>query len=347
MISLPGLSIVTGRFEVARSILVTFAGYVSKGMLPNRFPDDGTAPQDEDYNTCDGTLWYFESIRAYYAASEDISILPELYPVLEDIVQKHVEGTRFGIKQDEDGLLWAGVDNLALTWMDAKCERVVTPRRGKPVEVQALWFNALHTMAFFSRVLKLSERAEHYTRMADRTERSFRRKLWCPRRRYCYDVLLNDEEGDITLRPNQLIAASLNWSPLNAEQRRHVVEIVSVHLLTSHGIRTLSENSSEYHGTYEGGIIQRDAAYHQGTSWGWLLGPFVMAHLRVFGDKEKAREYLRPLLKSHLNNAGLGQISEIFDADPPFRSRGCIAQAWSVAEVLRAWAATEPDDGEE
>ncbi len=346
MISLPGLTIVTGRFELARSILVTFARYVSRGMLPNRFPDDGTAPKDEDYNNADGTLWYFESIRAYYAATGDLSILEQLFAPLEAIILHHVAGTRFGIKQDKDGLLWAGAPDVALSWMDAKCGRVMTPRRGKPVEVQALWFNALNSMAFFAAELGRPQKSATYTKMADKTERGFRRKMWCSKRGHCYDVIGKDGDVDETLRPNQLIAAALNFSPLNAEQRYAVVEACSVQLLTAHGLRTLPESDPRYRGVYEGNMATRDAAYHQGTAWAWLLGPFVIAHLRVFGDKRKSRAYLKPLLRSHLSTAGLGQVSEIFDADAPFRPRGCVAQAWSVAEVLRAWAATELDDGE-
>lgn len=294
-------------------------------------------------------LWYFESIRSYYSASSDLSAVEVLFPVLEDIIQHHVAGTRFGIRQCEDGLLSAGQIGLALTWMDAKCEsKVVTPRLGKPVELQALWYNALNIMAFFARILKKTSREEAYTTMSTRTESSFRRRLWSEELQRCYDVVdggVDGSEIDDTLRPNQLIAASLNWSPLTAEQRRCVVDACAVRLLTSHAIRTLPSGAPGYEAHYEGDLASRDNAYHQGTAWPWLLGPFIMAHLRVYGDKDRARLFLRPLLQSHLSTAGLGQISEIFDADPPFRARGCIAQAWSVAEVLRAWEATEPDDG--
>ncbi len=295
-------------------------------------------------------LWYFESVRAYYGASNDISILEDLFPVLEGIISHHLVGTRFGIKQDEDGLLRAGEEGLALTWMDAKCDdNVVTPRRGKPVELQALWFNALHTMALFANELQLGPRADYYTAMADRTERSFRTRFWNKAVNYCYDIVDGGHDGkqvDATLRPNQIIAASLNWSPLTTEQRHLVVETCAVHLVTSHAVRTLPQNAPRYHGVYKGNVQSRDNAYHEGTAWVWLLGPFVIAHLRAFGDKDAARQFLVPLLRSHLSTAGLGQISEIFDGDPPFRPRGCIAQAWSVAEVLRAWMETEPDFGD-
>lgn len=338
MIALPGLTVVTGRFDVARSILLTFKKYISRGMLPNRFPDDGSSPQEKDYNNVDGTLWYFESIRSYHAATGDRSVLEELFPVLEDIVHHHLIGTRFGIKQDDDGLLAAGANGLALTWMDAVHgdgdDNVVTPRRGKPVELQALWFNSLHTMALFANELDQPSRAVFYTDLADRTERSFRNRFWNKSLNYCYDVVdSSDGEDDATLRPNQIIAASLNWSPLTTEQRHMVVETCAIHLVTSHAVRTLPQASSSYRGTYQGNVNLRDAAYHRGTAWVWLLGPFVIAHLRAFGDKKRAGQFLTPLLRSHLGTAGLGQMSEIFDGDAPFRPRGCIAQAWSVSEM--------------
>lgn len=268
----------------------------------------------------------------------------ELYPTLQSIIAYHCKGTRFGIKQDTDGLLQAGADGLALTWMDAKADVVYTPRHGKAVELAALWFNALSCMAFFSDLLDREEESERYSAMADRTERSFQLKFWNRQRDYCYDVIDGGPsrcERDAGLRPNQLIAASLNWSPLTQEQRHMVVEACSTRLLTSHAIRTLSADDGEYRGTYWGDVYQRDSAYHQGVGWTWLLGPFVLAHLRVYGNRQLSREFLLPILRSHLNDAGVGQISELFDGDAPHRARGCIAQAWSVAEILRAWLATE------
>lgn len=279
-------------------------------------------------------------------ATGDLELLLELYPILRGIIAYHCSGTRFGIKEDADGLLKAGVEGLALTWMDAKTDVVYTPREGKAVELAALWFNALHCMAFFAGELEHEDESDQYTAMADKTERSFQERFWNDDLDYCYDVIDGGKsrtDRDTSLRPNQLIAASLNWSPLTLEQRFLVVEACSTQLLTSNAIRTLSPNCNNYHGVYGGDIFCRDSAYHQGVGWAWLLGPFVLAHLRVFGDREMAREFLLPLLRSHLNDAGVGQISEIFDGDPPHRARGCIAQAWSVAEILRAWMATEPD----
>lgn len=271
----------------------------------------------------------------------------ELYPILRDIISYHCEGTRFGIKQDSDGLLQAGVENLALTWMDAKTDVCYTQRDGKAVELAALWFNALNCMSFFAAIVEHEEESDAFTEMADKTERSFQEKFWNAEVGYCYDVIdggVTKREKDSSLRPNQLVAASLNWSPLTEEQRFLVVEACSTHLLTSNAIRTLSPDDEKYKGVYLGDIYARDSAYHQGVGWVWLLGPFILAHLRVFGNKETSREFLLPILRSHLNDAGVGQVSELFDGDPPHRARGCIAQAWSVAELLRAWVATEPDE---
>lgn len=278
-------------------------------------------------------------------ATSDLELLLELYPVLQGIIANHCRGTRFGIKQDGDGLLIAGAEGHALTWMDAKTDVVYTPRRGKAVELAALWFNALNCMSLFADELEHTEESEMYAGMADTTERSFQKKFWNQECNFCYDVIEcegNVDDFDATLRPNQLIAAALNWSPLTQEQQYLVVEACSTHLLTSHAIRTLAPDDERYRGMYLGDIFARDTAYHQGIGWSWLLGPFVMAHLRVFGNRSLSREFLTPILKSHLNDAGVGQIGELFDGDPPHRPRGCIAQAWSVAEVLRSWLATEP-----
>lgn len=280
-------------------------------------------------------------------ATSDVELLIELFPILQDIISHHIKGTRFGIKEDSDGLLYAGADGLALTWMDAKADDVYTPRGGKAVELAALWFNALNCMAFFAGELDHEEESDSFTAMADLTERSFQHKFWNDAEGYCYDVIDSTcfgREQDASLRPNQLIAASLNWSPLTEEQRYLVVEACSRHLITSHAIRTLSPDDEKYCGVYCGDVYARDRAYHQGVGWAWLLGPFVLAHLRVHGNRELSREFLLPILRSHLNDAGVGQISEIFDGDPPNRARGCIAQAWSVAELLRAWLATEPNE---
>ena len=336
MISLPGLTISTGRPEVARSILRTFARYVDQGMLPNRFPDAGEQPE---YNTVDATLWYFEAVRAYYSATNDDNLLAELFPVLADIINWHCRGTRYNIHLDPaDGLLYAGVAGVQLTWMDAKVDDwVVTPRIGKPIEVNALWYNALRTMAKFAR--QLGKPHQEYEAIADRAKYRFSR-FWSDKTGYCYDVIDSPDGDDALLRPNQIFAVSLPESPLTPTQQRSVVEACGRVLLTSYGLRSLASNHPQYQGEYGGNQYQRDGAYHQGTVWGWLLGPFVLAHLRVYKNPEQARQFLEPMA-NHLTAHGVGSLSEIFDGDAPMTPRGCIAQAWTVAEVLRAWLATE------
>ncbi len=335
MISLPGLTLVTGRYQIAWHILDTFAHHVHQGLLPNRFPDGGEAPE---YNTADATLWYLEAIRACYAATGDEALLRRLFPTLEEIVAWHLRGTRYQIHADPaDGLLYAGEPGLQLTWMDARVDDwVVTPRIGKPVEINALWYNALRILADFARIL--GEPAERYDALADRVAAGFAR-FWNPAKGCCYDLLDGPEGNDPALRPNQLLAVSLPHSPLTADQQRAVVDLCARHLLTSHGLRSLAPDHPAYIGHYGGDRRQRDAAYHQGTVWGWLIGPFVRAHLRVYRNPAQARSYLEPLLRQVVSH-GVGSISEIFDGDPPFTPHGCIAQAWSVAELLSAWQVT-------
>ena len=332
MIALPGLTLATGRFDIAGGILRTFARFVDQGMLPNRFPDEGETPE---YNTVDATLWYFEALRAYHVASGDDDLVQELMPVLRDIIDWHMRGTRYSIHVDpSDGLLYAGEPGVQLTWMDAKVgEWVVTPRIGKPVEVNALWYNTLRIMESF---LPMTGSHPGLQGMAERVKTSFGR-FWNAAGSCCYDVIDGPTPSgqDTSLRPNQLFAVSLPHSPLDPEQQRSIVDRCARYLLTSHGLRSLAPNDSAYIGHYGGDLHQRDAAYHQGTVWGWLIGPFVSAHLRVYRDPAQARGFLAPLLKQ-LEDHGLGSLSEIFDGDAPFTPRGCIAQAWSVAEMLRA-----------
>jgi predicted glycogen debranching enzyme len=339
MISLPGLTLATGRPEVARSILHTFAQYVDQGMLPNRFPDASEVPE---YNTVDATLWYFEAIRAYYDATNDKELLRELFPVLAEIIDWHRQGTRYNIHLDvSDGLIFAGEAGVQLTWMDAKVgDWVVTPRIGKPIEVNALWYNALRSMAAFAR--ELGKPPKEYEVLADFALEGFQR-FWNEETEYCYDVLDGPEGNDASLRPNQIFAVSSGASSdlplLTPEQQRAVVDVCGRMLLTSHGLRSLSPDHPQYQGHYGGNQRQRDGAYHQGTVWGWLLGPFALAHLRVYSDPTQARQFLEPMA-NHLYAHGLGSFSEIFDGDAPMTPRGCVAQAWTVAEVLRAWIAT-------
>lgn len=333
MIALRGLTLTTGRPEIAERILRTYARFVDRGMLPNRFPDEGETPE---YNTVDATLWYFEAIRAYYEVTEDIKLVDDLYPVLEDIIQWHFKGTRYRIHVDpEDGLLYAGEEGVQLTWMDVKInDWVVTPRTGKAVDVNALWHNALHIMAQFARMLGKPD--EMYKRNAAQVKESFE-KFWYDG--YCYDVIGGPTGKDTSLRPNQLIAVALPHQLLTEEQQRSVVQVCEERLLTPRGLRSLEQAHETYHKRYVGNRPTRDAAYHQGTVWAWLIGPFVEAHLRVYGDKAKARSFLLPVLEN-LREGVAGSINEVFDADPPHHPRGAFAQAWSVAEILRAWALT-------
>ena len=333
MIALPGLTLATGRADVAKRILLAFSRYVDGGMLPNNFPDAGGKPE---YNTVDAALWYFESIRQHFEATQDAVTLQKLFPVLAGMIDAHIAGTRYNIHVDPaDGLLYAGAPGVQLTWMDAKIgDWVVTPRAGKPVEINALWINALETMAGFARLL--AKPGEAYERLLAKAKRSFQ-KFWNAERNCCFDVIDSPGIGnDPALRPNQIFAVSLPVRPLTPEQQKAVVDVCARRLLTSHGLRSLAPGEPGYTGHYSGGPRERDAAYHQGTVWGWLLGPFALAHHRVYHDSEAALRFLEPLGRQ-IYASGLGTLSEIFDGDAPFTPRGCIAQAWTVAEVLRAW----------
>ncbi len=336
MIALPGLTLATNRPEIAKSILLAFARYCDKGMLPNRFPDEGETPE---YNSVDATLWFFEAIRALLQHTHDYEFVRNnLYDVMADLIDWHIRGTRHNIHVDDDGLLAAGEDGWQLTWMDAKVgDWVVTPRRGKPVEIQALWYNALRVMESLARRFDQEERENFYGQRAEKAQASFNRIFWNDEASCLYDVV-DGEQRDASIRPNQILAVSLAHTMVSADRARQIVEVVERELLTPYGLRTLSPSDPRYRGRYEGDSLSRDGAYHQGTVWAWLMGPFVTAYLRVFGENEDAHERaaarLRPF-SNHLREAGLGQISEIFDGDAPHTPRGCIAQAWSVAEILR------------
>jgi predicted glycogen debranching enzyme len=333
MIALPGLALVTGRPEVARNILTTFAQFLDRGMLPNRFPDAGEAPE---YNTVDATLWFVEAIRRYVEATGDLGLAAQLLPAIGEIVRWHCAGTRYNIHVDEnDGLLYAGEEGVQLTWMDAKVgDDVVTPRIGKPVEINALWYRALRTATAIAERNNAGCAAEHRAR-ADRVRESFGR-FWNEDAGYCYDVIDGPAGDDASIRPNAVIAASLPGTPLSLEQRKSIVTIAARTLLTPFGLRSLSPDDPRFIGRYGGNPRERDHAYHQGTVWPWLIGPFVSAHLSAFGDREKALDVLSAI-EPFMTAYGIGTIAEIAEGDDPFRARGCIAQAWSVSEVLRAW----------
>jgi predicted glycogen debranching enzyme len=336
MISLPGLALTTGRPELARQILCAFAQFVDGGMLPNNFPDAGGKPE---YNTVDAALWYFEAARQYFAETQDAATLQKLYPVLAEMVEAHVAGTRYNIHVDPtDGLLFAGGPGVQLTWMDAKIgDWVVTPRTGKAVEINALWINALETMAHFARTL--NQPVEKFDSLGAQAKRSVQ-KFWNAQRNCCFDVIDvpagKPAGNDSALRPNQIFAVSLAASPLSKDQQKAVVNICARQLLTSHGLRSLAPGEPDYQPHYSGDPRSRDSAYHQGTAWGWLLGPFALAHFRVYNDHAAALRFLEPL-GWHLTAYGLGTLPEIFEANPPHAARGAIAQAWTVGELLRAW----------
>jgi predicted glycogen debranching enzyme len=337
MIALPGLALTTGRHDVARDVLRTFLQFVSEGMLPNRFPDAGEVPE---YNTVDATLWYFHALDEYLAATGDRQLLTELYPVLLYIIEAHLKGTRYRIHADSDGLLYAGEPGVQLTWMDAKVgDWVVTPRIGKPVEINALWYRALVAMESFAATEGDALAERRFAQLAGNALRSFRRRYWSNERGYLADVVDGPSgAADYSLRPNQIFAVSLDTGLLEREQARAVVDVCARELWTPVGLRSLAPSEPGYAGRYAGGPRERDAVYHQGTVWSWLLGPFALAHFNVYGDAAAAQAQLAGIAP-HLREACIGQISEVFDGDAPHRPEGCVAQAWSVAEVLRAWRA--------
>lgn len=339
MISLPGLALVTGRYDDARSILAAWSRSSDRGMLPNRFPDSG---EQAEYNTVDATLWMFHAVHEYVRYTRDFEFVRGvLYERLVDIIAWHERGTRYGIRVDADGLLHAGEPGSQLTWMDACVDnRPVTPRVGKPVEIQALWHNALRLMSDLASMFGDNTACARYRAMADRARKRFIQIFWNESAGCLYDGIGEDGAPDASIRPNQIFAVSLPFPLLTGDQALHVVDMVEWELLTPYGLRTLSPRDPNYKGRYDGGPRKRDAAYHQGAAWPWLLGPFLTGYAKVHGNSEESREragrFLDPL-RAHLFEAGLGQISEVFDGDAPHRPSGCFAQAWSVAETLRTY----------
>src|SRR6266699_755777 len=338
MISLPGLLLCTGRYSEARGLLKAFASYTYNGLIPNRFPDSGEAPE---YNTADATLWMFHALDAYTNTTHDWSLVKELYSTLNNIIAWHVRGTLYGIGMDPaDGLLHAGAPGVQLTWMDAKVDDwVVTPRRGKAVEINALWYCALYYMESWAK--RLSYDALEYGQLLTQVREHFARRFWYEEGGYLYDVV--DVEGiagqnDASLRPNQLFAASLTPHLLTEDQMRSMLSPVTDQLLTPMGLRTLSPQDPAYQRRFNGKRVERDGAYHQGTVWPWLIGPYVDVHLRLYNDCLALLPLLYPLVR-HLWDDCVGSICEVAEPEPPFAPAGCFAQAWSVAELLRAWLA--------
>jgi len=339
MISLEGLTLCTGRQREAGYILRTFGHYVRDGLIPNMFPE-GT--KEGLYHTADATLWFFHAIHRYVTATADRGTLRQLLPILKHIVDHHVKGTRFGIGIDRaDGLLRQGEAGYQLTWMDAKVDDwVVTPRRGKAVEINALWFNALTLLAGWLRE-EGDPAAMEIDGLAARARESFNRRFWYNDGGYLYDVIDGEQGDDIACRPNQLLAIALDHPVLEQSRWRPVFDVARERLLTPVGLRSLAPGHRDYKAQYYGDLRARDAAYHQGTVWGWLVGPFVDAWLRVMPDDKAGARACLDGFAAHLNEAGIGTLSEIFDADEPYTPRGCIAQAWTVAEVLRVWLRTQ------
>ena len=336
LIALNGLTLATNRTEIARNILLEFSKHLSEGMLPNRFPDAGN---EAEYNTVDATLWHFEAIRAYAEKTQDYDFVREnLYEKLINIIIWHLEGTRFHIHVDTDGLLYAGESGVQLTWMDAKIgDLVITPRTGKAVEIQALWYNALKIMANFAERFGDEEDQKKYDSIAELTKQSFNAVFWNDAEDCLFDVV-NNGSRDASVRPNQIFAVSLPYSMLSIGHAQKIVEKVENELLTPVGLRSLSPKDSRYCPIYSGSPFERDSAYHQGTVWAWLIGAFVDAYRKVYPNGNKTDKRIKEILagfEQHLLEDGIGQISEIFDAEAPHAPRGCMAQAWSVAEVLR------------
>ena len=338
MISLPGLTLVQGRFDDAREILLTYAQFVDMGMIPNRFPDYGETPE---YNTVDASLWYIHAVYQYLCFAKDLkTIRTDLYGVMKEIVEWYKKGTRYNIGMDSDGLIHAGVEGIQLTWMDAKvCDWVVTPRIGKAVEINALWYNALKIMAFFAREMGLASELAEYNALSQKVGKSFLDAFWFSDGQYLFDYI-HDNVKDAAIRPNQIFAVSLPYSMLPVKKQRSVVDVVEKHLLTPYGLRSLSPHDKDYIVRYYGNQYERDRAYHQGTAWAWLIGPYISAYTRAYAGAEGSHAYIEGLFKpfyGHLLDAGVGTVSEIFDGDHPHTPRGCIAQAWSVGEIVRAY----------
>ncbi len=344
MISLEGLTLVTGRPIEAAWILRTFHHYIRDGLIPNFFPE---GREEGLYHTADATLWFFHALNRYVTVTGDRATLKLLLPSLRQVIDHHIKGTRYGIGVDAaDGLLRQGAEGYQLTWMDAKVDGwVVTPRRGKAVEINALWYNALEIMAGWEEE-EGGSGAAGLREWSARARESFNRRFWYGEGGYLYDVIDGEHGDDPALRPNQLLAIALPNPVLCKEKWAAVIDVVKAKLLTPVGLRSLAPGHPSYKSHYFGDLRARDAAYHQGTVWAWLIGPFIDAWLALHPeDRAGARQFLQGFLP-HLSEAGIGTISEIFDAEEPFTPRGCIAQAWSVAEVLRCWCKTA-SSGEE
>jgi len=338
LVALPGIALVTKRFDEARAVLSTMALYASEGMMPNRFSEDRNEPE---YNSVDASLWFFYAVQKYLEYTGDYAFVErELLSVLTGIIRHYTDGTRFSIREDTDGLITFGNSDIAITWMDVRLDGVpLISRQGKVVEVNALWHNALRAMADIAQKLAMRKEAELYLKRAEKTKKSFQKVFWNEEGGYLYDWV-DGKQKDASLRPNQILAVSLPYGILSKNAEKQVLAAVEKELLTPYGLRTLSPNDPRYQGVYRGGVDARDNAYHQGTVWAWLIGPFIDAFVKVNGVTPETIEKCSGIfshLIDHLRQAGLGTISEIFDGNPPYHPRGCVSQAWSVGEVLRVY----------
>jgi len=342
MISIPGLTIVTKREDEGKEIIKTFLGYLKNGLIPNTLPDSMNKP---DYSTIDAALWLINAVYSVYYSTGSLDFIREVYPKLQEIVGAYTQGTDFGIRLDDDGLVRGGTESTALTWMDAWVDgKPVTPRNGKPVEVSALWYNGLRAMERFSKDLGIESDEAEYHAGAEKTKVSFKEKFWDAEHECLFDVLQDGDRGDKKTRPNQIFALSLPFPVLDESDKakwRAVLRTVEAELLTPVGLRSLSPFDKDYWGQCTGEATARDTAYHQGTVWPWLFGSYVTAYLRVFSPDSKNLSFVQQLyspFKKRMTEAGIATISEIYDGDPPNLSRGCISQAWSIAEILRSYS---------
>ena len=338
MITIPGLTLATKRENEGKEIIRTFLSYLSGGLIPNTFPDDGEEPV---YNSIDAPLWLINACDSVYSETGSLDFVQEVYLKLSEIISAYSRGTKFGIGMDSDGLIKGGAPGIALTWMDAKIDGVpVTPRTGKPVEINSLWYNALRAMERFAKELGFLYDSSRYSDIAQRVRSSFNQKFWNPKKSALYDVLEDGDSADPKIRPNQLLAISLPFPVLDESRWRETLRTIETELLTPVGLRSLSPFDEEYQGQCTGSPKQRDFAYHQGTVWPWLFGAYVSSYLKAVPLDEKTRNFVRQLFtpfKKRMGEAGINTISEIYDGDPPHSPRGCISQAWSVAELLRSY----------
>jgi predicted glycogen debranching enzyme len=338
MISIPGLTLVTKREDEGKEIVRTFLSYLRDGLIPNTLPDSSNRP---DYSTIDSSLWLVNAVYAIYSETGSMDFVREIYPKIQEIIDSYVHGTKFEIRMDEDGLILGGNEQTALTWMDAWVDgKPVTSRFGKPVEISALWYNALRAMERFAQDLTRDTDAMKYRELADKTKVSFNQKFWDEKRECLHDVLQDGDRGDTKTRPNQIFALSLPFPVLEEFRWRGVLRTIESELLTPVGLRSLSPFDKEYWGQCTGEASARDTAYHQGTVWPWLFGSYITGYLRVFPPDPKTLAFVQQLylpFKRRMTEAGIGTISEIYDGDPPNQARGCITQAWCIAEILRSY----------